>query len=76
MKTFQVKIIKQSESEVIEKVLQNLQLRGFITFEETNPSESSEETTPATEEQVQEIIGESELAPFYSEKEAKDILNL
>ena len=76
MKTFQVKITRQSETEVIEKVLENLQLRGLIEFEEINNAGRFDKTTPATEEQVQEIIDEAELAPYYSEKEAKDILNL
>jgi hypothetical protein len=48
----------------------------MIVFEEEKPDIRSKEATPATEEQVQEIIDEAELGPYYSEKEAKKILNL
>jgi hypothetical protein len=48
----------------------------MIVFQEHNADASPKKSTPATDEQVQEIIDEAELSPYYSEKEAKDILNL
>lgn len=60
-------------------VLQSLQRKGTLVFEEelTNQEHHhSEAATPATEEQVQEIIDEAELGPYYSEQEAKKILHL
>lgn len=76
MKTFKVTVIKDSEDELIQKVLETMERRGAITFEEVNQNQHPEKTTPATDEQVQEIIDEAELAPYYSQKEAKEILNL
>ncbi|TLV01037.1 hypothetical protein [Dyadobacter luticola] len=76
MKTFKVRVTRDSEDELIEKVLETMERRGAITFEELNQDKNLQKTTPATDEQVQEIIDEAELIPYYSEKEAKDILNL
>jgi hypothetical protein len=76
MKTFKVKVLKDSEDEMIQKVLETMERRGAIQFEEIIAGAGSEKTTPATDEQVQEIIDEAELVPYYSEKEAKEILKL
>jgi len=73
MKTYRIKAVRESDEEQILNVLQDLQKQGVIVFEEEHPSK---ESTPATEEQVQEIIDEAELGPYYSEQEAKRILHL
>ncbi|MEO6288060.1 MAG: hypothetical protein ABIN80_06525 [Dyadobacter sp.] len=76
MKTFQVKAVKESDQELVLKILQTLERKGMIVFEEDYEGAIPKKSTPATDEQVQEIIDEAELSPYYSEKEAKDILNL
>jgi len=76
MKTFHVKAINDSDDNLAEQILITLKNKGMIDFWEINPADNTEEAKPATEEQVQEIIDESELGPFYTEKEAKDILDL
>ncbi|MGG7663022.1 hypothetical protein [Dyadobacter sp. BHUBP1] len=76
MKTYRVKTILESEEQSVLEILQNLQLKGTIVFEEEPIEPRSKATTPATEEQVQEIIDEAELIPYYSEQEAKKILHL
>jgi ribosomal protein S19E (S16A) len=76
MKTYQIQVVDEADSDLVTKILQTLEQRGLITFHPENQHYSNEKTTPATDEQVQEIIEEAELGPFYSEKEAKNILNL
>ncbi|WP_342086972.1 hypothetical protein [Dyadobacter sp. OTU695] len=79
MKTYRVKAVRETEENLVLDILQNLQRKGTIVFEEERPdgkSYRSKEATPATEEQVQEIIDEAELGPYYSEQEAKNILHL
>lgn len=74
MKTYRVKTVGKSDTELVESVLRSLQQKGIIVFEEENTG--PKETAPATEEQVQEIIDEAEIGPYYSESEARKILNL
>jgi hypothetical protein len=76
MKTFHVKAVKESDQELVLKILEDLERKGMIVFQVDNAGSDLKKSTPATDEQVQEIIDEAELAPYYSEKEAKDILNL
>jgi ribosomal protein S19E (S16A) len=76
MKTFHIEVARESEEELITKILENLQQKGMINFTESNGSQARNEAVSASEEQVQEIIDEAELGPYYSEKEAKNILNL
>ena len=76
MKTFHIEVARESEEELITKILENLQQKGMIHFSETNHNENNDHLVPASDEQVQEIIDEAELGPYYSEKEAKNILNL
>jgi len=77
MKTYRVKAIRESDQQLVFDVLQNLQRKGTIVFEEEQPDQArSKAPTPATEEQVQEIIDEAELMPYYTEQEAKKILHL
>ena len=72
MKTYQIKILADANQEMVTGILEDLSQKGFIEYTE----EAEEEAVPASEEQVQEIIEEAELGPYYSEKEAKEILNL
>jgi hypothetical protein len=74
MKTFRIEIKEESNYEKVITALRTLESEGIIKFEETR--QDTDEAEPATEDQVQEIIAESELGPYYSEKEAKEILNL
>ncbi|WP_353721621.1 hypothetical protein [Dyadobacter sp. 676] len=76
MKTYRVKAVRESDENVVLDILQNLQRQGTIVFEEEQFQNRAKEAAPATEEQVQEIIDEAELGPYYSEKEAKKILHL
>lgn len=76
MKTFHVEVTNESEEELITKILESLQQKRMIKFSEAHASGGSSNSVPASEEQVQEIIDEAELGPYYSEKEAKNILNL
>lgn len=76
MKTYRVKAVRESEEQLVFEILQNLQRKGTIVFEEQHMDPGPKATTPATEEQVQEIIDEAELIPYYSEQEAKKILHL
>lgn len=69
MKTFQLTILKENH-EVL-RVLNELAAKHLIEFKEI-----TEQAVTPNEEQVQEIIDESELGPYYSEKDAKDILKL
>jgi len=76
MKTFHIEVTNESEEELITKILENLKQKGMIDFAEEQHDNASGKLVPASEEQVQEIIDEAELGPYYSEKEAKNILNL
>jgi len=77
MKTFQIKVLAEQDEETIKNLLNDLAQGGSIEFwENTSDLEEQEKPHPASENQVQEIIDESEIGPYYSEKEAKDILNL
>lgn len=79
MKTYRVKAARESEELLVLEILQNLERKGTIVFEEEQPDAAysrSKAATPATEEQVQEIIDEAELMPYYTEQEAKKILHL
>lgn len=79
MKTFRVKAVRESEEHLVIDVLESLQRKGTLVFEEEHTDAehtASEAATPATDEQVQEIIDEAELGPYYSEEDAKKILRL
>lgn len=71
MKTFQIKVLAETEQESVENLLRELAAKGAIEFQE-----NQDEPTPVTEDQVEEIIDEAELGPYYTEQEAKDILKL
>ncbi|TDE18518.1 hypothetical protein [Dyadobacter psychrotolerans] len=74
MKTYQIKILSDADIELVHNLLNDLANKGTIEISEKNTDD--EEAEPASEDQVQEIIEESEIGPYYSEKEAKEILNL
>ena len=76
MKTYQIKILTETEQENIENFLSDLALKGTIEFDEITVSQDDQKSVPASEDQIEEIIDESEIGPYYTEKEAKDILNL
>ncbi|NIJ51836.1 hypothetical protein [Dyadobacter arcticus] len=76
MKTFQVTVTSSSVESEIKSFLDSMAQRGVITFKELSDDDSPEAATPASEEQVQEMIDEAELKPYYSDSEAKDILKL
>ena len=75
MKTYQIKVLADSDIEMVQNLLNDLVHKGTIEFSEAGIAET-EEAEPASEEQVQEIIEEAELGPYYTDKEAKEILNL
>ncbi len=74
MKTFLVKVLQDADQGMVTALLKKMAAEKTIEFQET--TQGFDEAEPATEDQIQEIIDESELGPYYSEKEAKDILNL
>ena len=75
MKTYQIKVLADSDIEMVQNLLSDLKQKGTIEFSEATLTETKE-AEPASEDQVQEIIEEAELGPYYSDKEAKEILNL
>jgi len=71
MKTLKITILTEQDYQKVTLVLQELQNQKLIQIH-------SNESTPLilSHEQMEEIIDESELGPFYSEEEAKAILHL
>lgn len=76
MKTFQIRVNNEADEELVAKLLESLAAKGIIEFEYEHSRGDYKKTAPASEEQVQEIIDEAELGPYYSEEEAKNILKL
>lgn len=76
MKTYLVRTARQSDEELVLNILRSLERKGIIVLEEEGSPGSAKNSAPATEEQVQEIIDEAELGAYYSEEEARKILNL
>ena len=74
MKTFTIKVPQESNYTRVTELLQKLASEQTIEYHET--TSDLKEAEPATENQVQEIIDEAELGPYYSEEEAKQILHL
>ena len=74
MKTFLVKVLAESDLKRFTELLQELSDQKVIEFREADSELGQPEE--ATEEQVQEIIDESEIGPYYSEDDAKKILHL
>ena len=75
MKTFQVKVLAQNNEETVISLLTELANKGIVEFHEGTES-AENKSVPVSEDQAQEIIEESEIGPYYSEKDAKDILNI
>lgn len=74
MKTFLVKVLAESDLKRFTELLQELSDQKVLEFREAdNELDQPEEPT---DEQVQEIIDESEIGPYYSEGDAKKILHL
>ena len=71
MKTINITILDGQDSQKVMQLLQELQNKKLIQIQDN-------ESTPLilSHEQMEEIIDESELGPFYSEEEAKAILHL
>ncbi|MCF2518821.1 hypothetical protein [Dyadobacter sp. CY351] len=71
MKILKITILKEQDSQKVMQLLQELQNKKLIQIQDN-------ESTPLilSHEQMEEIIDESELGPFYSEEEAKAILHL
>ncbi|MCE7040649.1 hypothetical protein [Dyadobacter sp. CY312] len=76
MKTYQIKVLADRDETTVSDILTDLANKGIIEFSAGAPQQTENKRQEASEDQVQEIIEESELGPYYSEKEAKDILNL
>jgi len=71
MKTFQITISNEADSQKVMDVLYDLQSRNLIEIHEPTVAAVS-----PSYEQIEEMIDESELGPYYSEEEAKAILHL
>lgn len=73
MKTYQLKIIEMASEGAILKVLSEFAARGVIQWSELDASQTLKDPTEA---QSQEIVEESELGPFYSNEETRNILHI
>ena len=71
MKTFLINVSDDSNSQKVMQILNDLVDQKLITYQE----HSTQAVSPSYE-QVEEIIDESELGPYYTEEEAKEILHL
>ena len=71
MKTFQLTVLMEKDTDKVMYVLSGLVVAGMISV-----IENVEIGTIPTYEQVEEMIDESELSPYYSEQEVKNILHL
>ncbi|MBE9461336.1 hypothetical protein ACFP1I_01030 [Dyadobacter subterraneus] len=71
MKTFQLTIITEKDANKVLNVLNGLVVAGMI-----NITENVENAVSPNFDQVEELIDESELSPYYSEEQIKDILHL
>ena len=71
MKTLKITILTEHEFQKVMQVLQELKNKKLIRIQD-------KESTPLilSYEQMEEIIDESELGPFYSKEEARAILHL
>lgn len=71
MKTFQLTILTEKDSDNVMNVLNGLIVTGMI-----NLTENSDNAIAPNFDQVEEMIEESELSPYYSEEQVKNILHL
>ena len=71
MKTFQLTILTEKDANKVMNVL-----NGLVVAEMINITENVENAVEPNFDQVGEMIDESELSPYYSEEQIKDILHL
>jgi hypothetical protein len=71
MRTFLLKIVSETDSNSVMRILNDLLIQKHIEL-----NVYSNASVAPSPEQVKELIEESELGPYYSEQEVKDILNL
>lgn len=76
MKTFRIKILNDETEGHVRQLLAELEANGSIQLSEDQWEPTSDRRTEVSENQAQEMIEEAELGPYYSEKEAKDILKI
>lgn len=76
MKTYQIILLQEEQESVVSNVLKDLAGKGMIQFSETDSPTTTNPLKDVSEAQTQEIIEESEIGPYYTEQEAKDILHL
>ena len=71
MRTFLLKIVSETDSNAVMRILNDLLVKKQIKL-----NVCAKKSVAPSAEQVKELIEESELGPYYSEQEVKDILNL
>ena len=71
MKTFQLTILNDKDVDQVMNVLSGLVIVGMIDIKENAVS-----VVAPSYDQMEEMIDESELSPYYSEEQIKDILHL
>lgn len=76
MKTFQLTVLTEKDADKVMYVLSGLVVAGMISVIENIEIGAAPTGTSPTYEQVEEMMDESELSPYYSEQEVKNILHL
>ena len=76
MKTFQLTVLTEKDADKVMYVLSGLVIAGMISVIENVEIGAAPTGAPPTYDQVEEMIDESELSPYYSEQEVKNILHL
>jgi len=71
MKTFQITVSNEADMQKVTDVLREMQRQKVIEIHEQTVA-----PVAPSYEQIEEMIDESELGPYYSEEEAKAILHL
>lgn len=71
MKTFQLTILTEKDADKVMNVLNGMVVEGLI-----HVTENAGIAVVPNFDQVEEMIDESELSPFYSEEQVRDILHL
>lgn len=71
MKTFQINILSDDDTEKVMTVLNEMAEKGLIEIKNYNWA-----GVAPNNDQLDEIIDESELAPYYSAQEVRDILKM
>ena len=76
MKTFQLTVLMEKDTDKVMYVLSGLVVAGMISVIENIEIDATPTGVAPTYDQVEEFIDESELSPYYSEQEVKNILHL